>query len=47
MNDFTKILLTSSLTAVGTIAVFAANQLLGTLVIEPIQDMKKLPGEIR
>jgi hypothetical protein len=47
MNDLTKILLTSSLTAVGAIAVFVASQLLGKLVIEPIQDLKKLLGEIR
>lgn len=47
MNDLTKILLTSSLTVVGAIAVFVASQLLGKLVIEPIQDLKKLLGEIR
>ena len=47
MDDLTKILLTSSLTAVGAIAVFVASQLLGRLVIEPVQDLKKLLGEIR
>lgn len=47
MDDFTKILLTSSLTAIAAIAVFVASQLLGKLVIEPVQDLKKLLGEIR
>lgn len=47
MEDLTKILLTSSLTAVGAIAVFVTSQILGKLVIEPIQDVKKLLGEIR
>ena len=47
MDDLTKILLTSSATALGAVLVFVASQLLGKLVIEPIQDMKKLLGEIR
>ena len=47
MDDFTKILLTSSLTAIGAILVFLASQILGKLVIEPIQDLKKTLGEIR
>ncbi|WP_114969979.1 hypothetical protein [Rhodoferax ferrireducens] len=47
MDDLTKILLTSSFTAIGAIAVFVASQLLGKLVIEPVQDLKKLLGEIR
>ncbi|MCW5649876.1 MAG: hypothetical protein KIS62_09035 [Ramlibacter sp.] len=47
MSDLTKILLTSSLTAIGAILVFVASQILGKLVIEPVQDVKKLLGEIR
>lgn len=47
MDDFTKILLTSSLTAIGAVVVFVASQILGKLVIEPIQDLKKTLGEIR
>ena len=47
MDDLTKILLTSSLTAIGAILVFVMGQILGKLVIEPIQDLKKTLGEIR
>lgn len=47
MDDLSKILLTSSATALGAVFVFVASQLLGKLVIEPIQDLKKLLGEIR
>lgn len=47
MDDLTKILLTSSLTVVGAIIVFVTSQLLAKLVIEPIQDLKRLLGEIR
>lgn len=47
MDDFTKILLTSALTGLGAIFVFVVSQLLGKLVIEPVQDLKKLLGEIR
>ena len=47
MDDLTKILLTSSLTAIGAVAVFVVSQLLGKLVIEPIQEMKKLLVEVR
>ncbi|MES1977219.1 MAG: hypothetical protein V4451_04235 [Pseudomonadota bacterium] len=47
MDDFTKILLTSALTALGAITVFVISQLLGKLVIEPIQEFKKLLGELR
>ena len=47
MDDLTKILLTSSLTAIGAVLVFVVSQLLGKLVIEPVQDLKKLLGEIR
>ena len=47
MDDLTKILLTSSLTVIGAILVFVASQILGKLVVEPIQDLKKTLGEIR
>ena len=47
MDDLTKILLTSSLTAIGAVVVFVASQILGKLVIEPVQEVKKLLGEIR
>lgn len=47
MDDLTKILLTSALTATGAVVVFVASQILGKLVIEPVQDVKKLLGEIR
>ena len=47
MDDLTKILLTSSLTVIGAILVFVASQILGKLVIEPVQDLKKTLGEIR
>lgn len=47
MDDLTKTLLTSSLTAIGAVFVFVVSQLLGKLVIEPIQEMKKLLGEVR
>lgn len=47
MDDFTKILLTASATTLGAVLVFVTSQLLGKLVIEPIQDLKKLLGEIR
>ena len=47
MDDLTKILLTSSLTIIGAVLVFVASQILGKLVIEPIQDLKKTLGEIR
>lgn len=47
MDDLTKILLTSSLTAVGAVVVFVVSQILGKLVIEPVQDVKKILGEIR
>ena len=47
MDDLTKILLTSSATALGAVLVFATSQLLGKLVIEPVHDLKKLLGEIR
>lgn len=47
MDDLTKILLTASLTAIGAVVVFVVSQILGKLVIEPIQDVKKILGEIR
>ena len=47
MSDLTKILLTSFFTTFGAVLVFVASQLLGKLVIEPVQDLKKLLGEIR
>ena len=47
MDDLTKILLTSSLTAIGAVLVFVASQILGKLVVEPVQDLKKTLGEIR
>jgi hypothetical protein len=47
MDDLTKILLTSSLTTIGAVLVFVASQILGKLVIEPVQDLKKTLGEIR
>lgn len=47
MDDLTKILLISSLTALGTVVVFVASQILGKLVIEPVQEVKRLLGEIR
>lgn len=47
MDDLTKILLTSSLTVFGAVLVFVIGQLLGKFVIEPIQDLKRLLGEIR
>lgn len=47
MDDLTKILLTSSATALGAVMVFVTSQILGKMVIEPIQDLKKLIGEIR
>jgi hypothetical protein len=47
VDDLTKILLTSSLTALGAMVVFVASQIVGKLVIEPVQDLKKLLGEIQ
>lgn len=47
MDDLTKILLTSSLTVLGGVFVFVVGQLLGKFVIDPVQDLKKLLGEIR
>lgn len=47
MDDLTKILLTSSLTVLGGVAVFVVGQLLAKFVIEPIHEFKKLLGEIR
>lgn len=47
MDGLTKILLTSSLTVFGGVFIFVVGQLLGKFVIEPIQDLKKLLGEIR
>jgi hypothetical protein len=47
MTDLTKILLTSSLTALGAVLVFVIGQLLAKLVIEPVQDLKKVLGEIQ
>lgn len=47
MSELTKILLTSSATALGAVLVFVASQVLGKLVIEPVQDLKKLLGEIQ
>lgn len=47
MDDLAKILLTAAATAFAGMIVFVASQLLGKLVIEPIQDFKKLLGEIR
>lgn len=47
MDDLTKILLTSSLTVIGGVLVFVVGQLLGKFVIEPVQELKKLLGEIR
>ena len=47
MDDLTKILVTAALTTLGAIVVFVASQLLGKLVVEPVQDLKKLLGEIR
>jgi hypothetical protein len=47
MDDLTKILLTSSFTVLGAIMVFVTSQILGKLVIEPIQELKKLLGDIR
>ena len=47
MDDLTKILLTSSLTAIGAVVVFVASQILAKLIIEPIHDLKKALGEIR
>ncbi len=47
MDDLAKILLTSSLTIFGAVLIFVVGQLLGKFVIEPVQDLKRLLGEIR
>lgn len=47
MSDLSKILLTSAATALGAVLCFVASQILGKLAIEPIQELKKLLGEIR
>jgi hypothetical protein len=47
MDDLTKILLTSSATVIGGVAIFVAGQVIGKFVIEPIHDFKKVLGEIR
>jgi len=47
MSEIAKILVTSSLTALAAVVVFVFSQLLGKLVIEPVQDLKKTLGEIR
>lgn len=47
VDDLTRILLTSSLTVIGGVLIFVLGQLLVRFIIEPIQDLKKLLGEIR
>ena len=47
MSELAKILLTSSLTVLTGVVVFVLSQMLGKLVIEPVQDLKKVLGEVR
>ena len=47
MDDLTKIILTSSLTVIGGVFVYVVGQLLGKFIIEPVQALKALLGEIQ
>lgn len=47
MGDFAKILVTSVFTAAGAILVFVVTQSFGKLVIEAVQDVRKVLEEIR
>lgn len=47
MDDMTKIVLTASLTIIGSVFVFVTGQLIVKFVIEPVHDLKKLLGDIR
>lgn len=47
MTDLHKILLTSGLTILGGVLIFVVGQLLSRLVIEPVQELRKVIGEVR
>jgi hypothetical protein len=47
MSDLEKILVTSMLTVLGGVVVFAVGQLLSKFVIEPVNELRKAIGEVR
>jgi hypothetical protein len=46
MSEITKILVTSSLTIIGGVFIFATGQILSKFIIEPIHEQKRIIGEI-
>jgi hypothetical protein len=47
MGDLEKILFTSALTILGGVIVFVVGQLLSKFLIEPVQELRKVIGEVR
>lgn len=47
MEEFTNIVLTAAFTIIGGMIVFVTGQIVSKFFIDPIQDLKKLLGEIR
>lgn len=47
MEECTKLVLTASVTIIGGVIVFVMGQIVSKFFIDPIQDLKKLLGEIR
>lgn len=47
MSDIEKILITSTFTIFGGVAVYVVGQLLSKFFIEPVQDLRKAIGEVR
>ncbi|MCX7170813.1 MAG: hypothetical protein NTY41_11140 [Proteobacteria bacterium] len=47
MSDIEKILVTSTFTIIGGVAVYVVGQLLSKFIIEPVQDLRKVIGEVR
>lgn len=47
MTDLEKILLTAAITILGSVIVFVVGQLLSKFLIEPVQELKRVIGEVR
>lgn len=47
MSDFQRILWTSAFTIIGGVMVFVMGQLISKFLIEPIQELRKVIGEVR
>jgi hypothetical protein len=47
MSDIEKILVTAAFTIIGGVTVYVIGQLLSKFFIEPVQDLRKVIGEVR